>query len=231
MADNVEIQGLEFQIVNDSTQTEQGLEALRNTLGRLRTACGSTATGLSGTAKSVRELKNALQGLNSGDVQQKITRIAGALNALGQVSNVKISSSVANQLTAISGAIDNLKWTDGDIIPLATAPLRRSMVLRTTGGSVLLVAASPTTSALSPAAATPTITAPAAAVACPSASAFNPRFHQHQSRPGRGGVERRECWRVSHQVHAWRKHYAVCGNRKTVGASCLFRLYQVSQTV
>lgn len=124
MADNVEIQGLEFQIVNDSTQTKQGLEALRNTLGRLRTACGSTATGLSGTAKSVRELKNALQGLNSGDVQQKITRIAGALNALGQVSNVKISSSVANQLTAISGAIDNLKWTDGDKLTALADGLR-----------------------------------------------------------------------------------------------------------
>lgn len=124
MADNVEIQGLEFQIVNDSTQTEKGLEALRNTLGRLRTACGSTATGLSGTAKSVRELKNALQGLNSGDVQQKITRIAGALNALGQVSNVKISSSVANQLTAISGAIDNLKWTDGDKLTALSDGLR-----------------------------------------------------------------------------------------------------------
>lgn len=124
MADNVEIQGLEFQIVNDSTQTEQGLEALRNTLGRLRTACGSTATDLSGTAKSVRELKNALQGLNSGDVQQKITRIAGALNALGQVSNVKISSSVANQLTAISGAIDNLKWTDGDKLTALADGLR-----------------------------------------------------------------------------------------------------------
>lgn len=68
----------------------------------------------------MRELKNALQGLNSGDVQQKITRIAGALNTLGQVSNVKISSSVANQLTAISGAIDSLKWTDGDkLIALA----------------------------------------------------------------------------------------------------------------
>ena len=124
MADNVEIQGLEFQIVNNSTQTVQGLEALRNTLGRLRTACGSTATGLSGTAKSVRELKNALQGLNSGDVQQKITRIAGALNALGQVSNVKISSSVANQLTAISGAIDNLKWTDGDKLTALADGLR-----------------------------------------------------------------------------------------------------------
>lgn len=124
MADNVEIQGLEFQIVNDSTQTEQGLEALRNTLGRLRTACGSTATGLRGTAKSVRELKNALQGLNSGDVQQKITRIAGALNTLGQVSNVKISSSVANQLTAISGAIDSLKWTDGDKLTALADGLR-----------------------------------------------------------------------------------------------------------
>ena len=74
--------------------------------------------------KSVRELKNALQGLNSGDVQQKITRIAGALNALGQVSNVKISSSVANQLTAISGAIDNLKWTDGDKLTALADGLR-----------------------------------------------------------------------------------------------------------
>ena len=124
MADNVEIQGLEFQIVNDSTQAVQGLESLRNTLGHLRTACGSAATGLSGTAKSVRELKNALQGLNSGDVQQKITRIAGALNALSQVSNVRISSSVANQLTAISGAIDNLKWTDGDKLTALADGLR-----------------------------------------------------------------------------------------------------------
>lgn len=124
MADNVEIQGLEFQIVNDSTQAVQGLDALRNTLGRLKTACGTTATGLSNTAKSVRELNNALRGLNSGDVQQKITRIAGALNALGQVSNVKISSSVANQLTAISGAIDNLKWTDGDKLTALADGLR-----------------------------------------------------------------------------------------------------------
>lgn len=124
MADNVEIQGLEFQIVNDSTQAEKGIESLKNTLSRLRTACGSTATGLSGTAKSVRELKNALQGLNSGDVQQKITRIAGALNTLGQVSNVKISSSVANQLTAISGAIDSLKWTDGDKLTALADGLR-----------------------------------------------------------------------------------------------------------
>ena len=124
MADNVEIQGLEFQIVNDSTQAVQGLDALRNTLGRLKTACGTTATGLSSTAKSVRELNNALRGLNGGDVQQKITRITGALNALGQVSNVKISSSVANQLTAISGAIDNLKWTDGDKLTALADGLR-----------------------------------------------------------------------------------------------------------
>ena len=38
MADNVEIQGLEFQIVNDSTQAVAGLQNLINTLNRLKTA-------------------------------------------------------------------------------------------------------------------------------------------------------------------------------------------------
>ena len=36
MADNVEIQGLEFQIVNDSTQAVAGLQNLINTLNRLK---------------------------------------------------------------------------------------------------------------------------------------------------------------------------------------------------
>lgn len=124
MADNVAIQGLEFQIVNDSSRAIQDLDVLKNTLGRLKTACGSTATGLSGTAKSIRELSNSLKGLNSGDVSQKITRISGALTSLGQVSNVKLSSSVANQLTAISGAIDKLKWTDGDKLTALADGLR-----------------------------------------------------------------------------------------------------------
>ena len=114
MADNVEIQGLEFQIVNDSTQAVAGLQNLINTLNRLKTATNGGATGLSKTARGIRELSNSLKGLNSGDASQKITRLTNALTALSQVGNVKISSSIANQLTAINTALAGLKWTDGD---------------------------------------------------------------------------------------------------------------------
>jgi hypothetical protein len=114
VADNVEIQGLEFQIVNDSTQAVAGLQNLINTLNRLKTATNGGATGLSKTAQGIRELSNSLKGLNSGDASQKITRLTNALTALSQVGNVKISSSIANQLTAINTALVGLKWTDGD---------------------------------------------------------------------------------------------------------------------
>lgn len=114
MADNVEIQGLEFQIVNDSTQAVTGLQNLINTLNRLKTATNGGATGLSKTAQGIRELSNSLKGLNSGDASQKITRLTNALTALSQIGNVKISSSIANQLTAINTALAGLKWTDGD---------------------------------------------------------------------------------------------------------------------
>jgi hypothetical protein len=114
VADNVEIQGLEFQIVNDSTQALAGLQNLINTLNRLKTATNGGATGLSKTAQGIRELSNSLKGLNSGDASQKITRLTNALTALSQVGNVKISSSIANQLTAINTALTGLKWTDGD---------------------------------------------------------------------------------------------------------------------
>lgn len=114
MADNVEIQGLEFQIVNDSTQAVTGLQNLINTLNRLKTATNGGATGLSKTAQGIRELSNSLKGLNSGDASQKITRLTNALTALSQVGNVKISSSIANRLTAINTALTGLKWTDGD---------------------------------------------------------------------------------------------------------------------
>lgn len=124
MADNVEIQGLEFQIVNDSTQAVAGLQNLINTLNRLKTATNGGATGLSKTAQGIRELSNSLKGLNSGDASQKITRLTNALTALSQVGNVKISSSIANQLTAINTALAGLKWTDGDKLTSLTNGLR-----------------------------------------------------------------------------------------------------------
>lgn len=124
MAENVEIQGLEFQIVNDSAKAVEGLDSLIETLGRLKTATSGGAAGLSKTAQSIREISNSLKGLNSGDASQKITRLANALSTLSQLGNVKISSSIANQLTAINTALAGLKWTDGDKLTALADGLR-----------------------------------------------------------------------------------------------------------
>lgn len=118
MADNVEMQGLEFQIVNDSSQAVEGLKALTNTLNRLKTATGGSATNLSKTSQSIRELSNALKGLNSGDASQKINRLATALSTLGNLSNFR---STVNSLTKLNTTLESLKWTDGDkLASLAT---------------------------------------------------------------------------------------------------------------
>ena len=124
MADNVEIQGLEFQIVNDSTQAVAGLQNLINTLNRLKTACSGSATSLDTTAKAIRGLSNALKGLNAGDTAQKITRIATAMQSLKNLSGVKISSSLANQITAIGTAVKGIQFTDGDKLTTLANGLR-----------------------------------------------------------------------------------------------------------
>lgn len=108
MADNVTIQGIEFQIVNDSEQAVKGLDALAQSLTRLKTAVSGSSSGLSKTAKGVQELSSALKGLNSGDASQKLTRLATALSSLQNVSGIKISSTIATQITAINTALNGM---------------------------------------------------------------------------------------------------------------------------
>ena len=82
MADNVEIQGLEFEIVNDSKDTVKGLEALIDTLKALKTATSGGTGGLNKTADSIRKLNDALKGFSQSDAASKISSLAGALNVL-----------------------------------------------------------------------------------------------------------------------------------------------------
>ena len=114
MADNVEIQGLEFQIQENSEGAVSGINNLKKALSGLKGATGASVTGLNATSKSIWELKNALSGLNSGDVSKKLTQIATGLKALESAKNIKISSSIANQLNALNAALANVRWTDGD---------------------------------------------------------------------------------------------------------------------
>ena len=124
MADNVEIQGLEFQIQENSAGAVAGLENLKKALSGLKSVTGSSVKGLDSTSKSIRELKNALSGLNSGDMSRKLTQIASGLRALEQVRGVKISNSILNQLNALNAALKNVRWTDGDKIRTLVDGLR-----------------------------------------------------------------------------------------------------------
>lgn len=124
MADNVEIQGLEFQIQENSAGAVAGLENLKKALSGLKSVTGNSVKGLDSTSKSIRELKNVLSGLNSGDMSRKLTQIASGLRALEQVRGVKISSSIPNQLNALNAALKNVRWTDGDKIRTLVDGLR-----------------------------------------------------------------------------------------------------------
>ena len=111
MADNVEIQGLEFQIQENSADAVTGLNNLKKALSGLKTVSVGSANNLSKTATGIRELTNALKGLNTGDASQKINRLATALAALGNLSSFR---STTNSIVKLNSALTQLKWTDGD---------------------------------------------------------------------------------------------------------------------
>lgn len=84
MADNVEIQGLEFQIQENSNGAVQGLTALTTTLERLKTATGGGVRGLSTTAKQLTALNTALNGLRNAYYaagNSTIKKVNGSANA------------------------------------------------------------------------------------------------------------------------------------------------------
>lgn len=125
MADNVEMQGIEFQIVNDSAAASAGVEVLAKKLAELKTSISGSTTALSKVAAGISQIKNAVNNMNTGDFANKMNRISSSLSNLKvQTDSLKISSSIAKQLTDITAALDNLKWTDGDKLSALADGLR-----------------------------------------------------------------------------------------------------------
>lgn len=115
MADNVEMQGIEFQIVNDSAAASAGVEVLAKKLTELKTSISGSTTALSKVAAGISQIKNAVNNMNTGDFANKINRISSSLSNLkGQTDSLKISVSIGNQLAAINQAITNLPDTPGE---------------------------------------------------------------------------------------------------------------------
>lgn len=114
MADNVELQGLEFQIVNDSAGAVKGMEALSTTLDRLKKATSGGTSGLSRTAAGITKINDALKSFNHTDAGQKIRELAVGLATIRDVGKVTISASIANQITAISSALSGVNTDTKD---------------------------------------------------------------------------------------------------------------------
>lgn len=115
MADNVEMQGIEFQIVNDSAAASAGVEVLAKKLTELKTSISGSTTALSKVAAGISQIKNAVNNMNTGDFANKMNRISSSLSNLkDQTDSLKISSSIGNQLSAINQAITNLPDTPGE---------------------------------------------------------------------------------------------------------------------
>ncbi len=115
MADTVEMQGIEFQIVNDSSAASAGVEQLAKKLAALKSSISGSTTALSKVASGISAIKNAVNNMNTGDFASKMNRISDSLSRLkNQTDSLKISSSIGNQITAISQAVDSLPDAPGD---------------------------------------------------------------------------------------------------------------------
>lgn len=109
MADNVEMQGIEFEIVNDSAAASAGVEALSKKLAELKTAISGSTTALSKVAAGITGIKNAVSGVKISNFESQMSRISASLAKLkAQTDNLKISSSIGNQLTEIGKAVSNI---------------------------------------------------------------------------------------------------------------------------
>ena len=106
--ENVEMQGIEFQIVNDSADAEKGLRNLANALSSVKTSIGSSGSKLRDTANGINAIKNALSKMNTGDFESKMSRISRALTDLGNNSaSARITSAVSKNLSGISAALSS----------------------------------------------------------------------------------------------------------------------------
>lgn len=107
MPDNVEIQGLEFQIREDSDAAAKGLERLTNTLTALKSATKGGVSGLNSVAKQVEKLKNATAGIDNS-AASRIKSFVSAIESTKKLSGVKISSTISKHLNTIREAAGSI---------------------------------------------------------------------------------------------------------------------------
>ena len=105
MAD-VELDSLELQITSNAKSAQDGLDALIGTLDTLKQKTKG-GVGLTAVAKQVGKVATEAGKLN-GSEGAKLKSLADGLTALSGLGDLKLSSSIANQISAIGSAVKTL---------------------------------------------------------------------------------------------------------------------------
>lgn len=106
-----EIDSLSIRLKSDATNAVNGLKALSDTLERLRNATKG-GLGLTSVTNQVKKLSDSANGVNSTTIAN-LKGLADAMQKLSSVGNIKISSSIANQITRINTALSGLNIGGG----------------------------------------------------------------------------------------------------------------------
>lgn len=97
------IESLELEIVSNSTSAVSGIEALSQSLGKLKTATQG-GLGLKSIANNISAISTAVNGINQGS----LNNLTGLANAIKLLSGVKISSTMGMNITSIATALNGL---------------------------------------------------------------------------------------------------------------------------
>ena len=116
-----DIDSLSIQISSNSQGAVNGIKSLQDTLEKLRDATKG-GLGLSSIANQVKKVSDSANGINSTTIAN-LKGFADAIQKLSNLGNVKISASIANQITKINTALSGLNIGDGanKITELVTA--------------------------------------------------------------------------------------------------------------
>lgn len=108
-ADNVEMQGIEFQIINDSDDATNSIERLGKALAELKINVKGGISAVSRAGSAISKLRTALDGIDTSGIANKLKGVSDAVNQLNISPNAKISSSLPKNITALNAAVANIQ--------------------------------------------------------------------------------------------------------------------------
>lgn len=104
------IESLELEVQSSSTSAICGIDALSASLSKLKNAVKG-GVGLTSVTNQIRNTNTALQGIDSSSAG-KLDTLSNSLSKLSGLGNIKISSSIGNQLQSIGTAATALNGVD-----------------------------------------------------------------------------------------------------------------------